>query len=49
MPTPKKKTPQELAQEDWDYIGAILDKQREMERKLYLKAFEHGYKHGKKG
>ena len=49
--TKKLKTPLELAQEHWSWLQEILDKQREMERKLFIDAFVHGFKHGiqKKG
>lgn len=42
-----KKTPLELAQEHWTWLQSILDKQREMERKITIDFFIHGYKHGK--
>ena len=45
--TSKKKTALELAQEHWSWLQSILDKQREIERKLFIDAFVHGYKHGK--
>jgi len=45
--TKKIKTSLELAQEHWSWLQNILDKQREMERKLFIDAFVHGYKHGK--
>jgi len=41
-----KKTPLELAQEHWTWLQSILDKQREMERKIAIDFFVHGYKHG---
>lgn len=46
--TKPKKTPLELAQKHWSWLQEILDKQREMEMKLFIDAFVHGYKHGKK-
>ena len=46
--TKKIKTSLELAQEHWNWLQEVLDKQREMERKLFIDAFVHGYKHGKK-
>jgi len=45
--TKKLKTSLELAQEHWAWLHNVLDKQREMERKLFTDAFIHGYKHGK--
>ena len=45
----KMKTGLELAQEHWQWLQEVLDKQREMERKLFIDAFVHGYKHGKEG
>ena len=49
--TKKAKTSLELAQEHWSWLQSILDEQREMERKLFIDAFAHGFKHGvrKKG
>jgi len=41
----KSKTSLELAQEHWDWLEEVLDKQREMEKKLFLDAFVHGSKH----
>ena len=45
--TRPKRTALELAQEHWTWLQSILDKQRDMERKLFIDAFVHGYKHGK--
>lgn len=45
--TKPKKTSLELAQEHWSWLQEILDKEREMERKLFIDAFVQGYKHGK--
>ena len=42
----KNKTPLELAQEHWNWLQEVLDKQREIERKLFIDAFVHGHKHG---
>ena len=42
-----KKTALELAQEHWRWLSSILDKQMEMERKLFIDAFIHGFGHGK--
>lgn len=39
------KTPLELAQEHWNWLQSVLGRQREMERKLFIDAFVHGYKH----
>ena len=48
--TKKLKTSLELAQEHWAWLQGVLDKQREMERKLFIDAFMQGmqeFKHGK--
>jgi len=45
--TKAKKTALELAQEHWKWLAEVLDKQRDMERKLFVDAFVHGFKHGK--
>jgi len=45
--TKKAKTSLELAQEHWTWLQGVLDKQREMERRLFIDAFIHGFKHGK--
>lgn len=42
------KQPRQLAEEHWDWLQPILNKQREMEKKLFLDAFIHGYEHGEK-
>ncbi len=44
--TKPKKTSLGLAQEHWAWLQSILDNQRGMERKLFIDAFVHGYKHG---
>lgn len=46
--TKPKKTPRELAKEHWDWLESILFQQRQMERKLFIDAFVHGYGHSKK-
>ena len=46
--TKPKKTPRELAEEHWAWIESILSVQRMMEKKLFIDAFIHGYKHGRK-
>ena len=40
------KTGLELAQEHWNWLKEVLDKQREMERRLFIDAFVHGFGHG---
>lgn len=45
--TKRKKLPIELAREHWLWLQSVLDKQREIEYKLFIDAFTHGYKHGK--
>lgn len=45
--TKKLKDSLELAQEHWVWLQDVLAKQREMERKLFIDAFVHGFKHGK--
>ena len=45
--TEPKKTALELAQKHQKWLSEILDKQREMERRLFIDAFIHGHKHGK--
>jgi hypothetical protein len=47
MTKPIRKTSYELANEHWDWLESLLRVQREMERKLFIDAFIHGYKHGK--
>jgi len=47
--TKPKKTGLELAQEHWNWLQEVLNKQREMERRLFIAAFVHGHKHGKDG
>lgn len=44
--TDKIKSSLELAQEHWNWLREVLDKQREMERKLFIDAFVHGFGHG---
>ena len=36
----------ELAEKHWDFVGKLLDQQRLIEKKLFIDAFIHGYKHG---
>ena len=45
--TEPKKTPQQIAIEHWEWAESILFQQRQMEKKLYIGAFVHGFKHGK--
>ncbi len=44
--TKSKKTIMEIAEEHWTWIDGVLYQQRLIERKLYIDAFVHGYKHG---
>lgn len=47
----KKKTSPELAQEHWTWIQSLLEIQHQaglqLQRKLFVDAFVHGYKHAK--
>ena len=43
----QKETAQELAVAHWQWLESVLDKQREMEKRLFVDSFIHGYKHGK--
>ncbi len=45
--TRKNKTAMGLAIEHWNWIESTLFQQRQMEKKLFMDAFLHGYKHGK--
>lgn len=45
--TKPNKTPEQLAEEHWNWLQSILDRQRIMEKKLFIDAFVHGFKHGK--
>ena len=45
--TKPNKTPRQLAEEHWNYIELLLFQQRLIEKKLFIDAFIHGYKHGK--
>jgi len=47
--TKPRKTPKQLAEEHWTWLESILYQQRLMEKKLFIDAFVHGYKHGKDG
>jgi hypothetical protein len=40
------KSPKQLAEEHWAWIESILYQQRLMEKKLFIDAFVHGFKHG---
>lgn len=46
--TKPRKSPKELAEEHWAWLQSILDAQRIMEKKLFVDAFIHGFKHGQK-
>ncbi|KKN74178.1 hypothetical protein LCGC14_0392640 [marine sediment metagenome] len=46
--TKPKQTPKELAEEHWGWIESLLYQQRQMEKKLFIDAFVHGFKHGRK-
>lgn len=43
----KKKTPEELASEHWDWLQTVILQQVGFAGKMYRDAFVHGYKHGK--
>ncbi len=45
--TKPSKTPRQIAEEHWEWIESLLFQQRLMEKKLFIDAFIHGYKHGK--
>lgn len=45
--TTKRKTALELAQEHWVWLQSVLEVDRQLQRKLFIDAFVHGYKHGK--
>ena len=47
--TKRKETPRQLAEEHWQWIDTLLSQQRLMEKKLFIDAFIHGYKHSKEG
>ena len=38
-----------LAEEHWEWLQSVLQVQREMEKRLFIDAFVHGVKHGRKG
>ena len=40
-----KKSVEKLAEDHWNWLESILKNQREMEKKLLIDAFVHGYKH----
>ena len=40
--------PAQVAEEHWEWLQSLLDRQREMEKKLFIDAFKHGFKHGVK-
>ncbi len=35
----------EMAEVHWEWLLSVMSKQREMEHKLFVDAFLHGYKH----
>ena len=41
----KQLRAEKLAEEHWNWLVSVLDLQRQMERKLFIDAFIHGYKH----
>ena len=45
--TKPKRTPRQIAEEHWGWIESLLFQQRLIEKKLFIDAFIHGYKHGK--
>ena len=44
--TEPNKTPEQLAEEHWNWLEGILLEEMRMKMKLYKDAFVHGYKHG---
>ena len=44
--TVKKMTPQELADQHWNWLEGILLESMRMQMKLYKDGFIHGHKHG---
>jgi len=44
----KMSNPAQVAEEHWEWLQSLLDRQREMEKKLFIDAFKHGFKHGVK-
>ena len=47
MPTPRKKSPMELAEDHWAWIEALMEKRQAETKYMFLEGFVHGYKHGK--
>ena len=45
--TVPNKTPEQLANEHWDWLEGILLESMRMHMRLFKDAFIHGYKHGK--
>ena len=41
-----EKEARKLAEEHWAWLESILEEQRRMEKKLFIDAFIHGFKHG---
>ena len=41
------KTPQQMADEHWDFIEGIILLQMRLTMKLFKDGFVHGHKHGK--
>lgn len=43
---PRRKTPQQLADEHWEWIEGIIFTQMKLTMKLFKDGMIHGYKHG---
>ncbi len=46
-PKPKPKTPQQLADEHWNFIEGLIFTQMKLTMFLFKEGFTHGYRHGK--
>ncbi len=47
MTKTKLKTPQQLADEHWDWLEGVLLTQMRLTMKLFKDGMIHGYKHGR--
>ena len=45
--TRPNKTPEQLANEHWNWLEGIMLEEMRMKMRLFKDAFIHGYKHGK--
>ena len=46
-PKTRPKTPQQLADEHWDWLETIIFIQMKLAMRLFKDGFVHGHKHGK--